>query len=156
MERTQYDQKVLQFLASSGATQIRSPFTSYNNEIRVAINTAEYILPEKPSSLLQMNSSLPKIYGQVKLHNEGLPIRPVVAFFTDPSFKLAKQLSTWFCGVSGFTPKYTVKNSAQLTAKLCDTKFPAGSKLVMFTKIPVSRAIPLMIEILEQMKIDSH
>ena len=106
-----------------------------------------------------MNPSFPKIYGQVKLHKENHPIRPVVACYTDPTYKLAKYLVSWFRSCSSFEAKFTIKNSFELTSMLQPMNFPVGSILTsfdvsnMFTKIPVARAVPLMIQHLERKKI---
>ena len=42
---------------------------------------------------MQMNFSFPQIYDVMKLHIENQLMRPVVAFYTDPTYKLAKYLA---------------------------------------------------------------
>ena len=83
-------------------------------------------------------------------------MRHVVAHYTDPSFKLAKYLAQWFCSISGYKPKFTIKNSVQLAKKLHSLDFPADSNLIsfdaerMFTSIPVNIAEELLTDILLQ------
>ena len=79
-----------------------------------------------------MNPSTPKLFGQVKLHKEEQTMRPVVAYYTDPSFKLAQFLLSWFHAFSNFNPCYTIKNSVELSNKLKDRKFPVGARLISF------------------------
>jgi len=45
---------------------------------------------------LFMNSSFPRLYGQLKTCKTGLPIWLVVAFYTVASYKLARFLAQWF------------------------------------------------------------
>lgn len=103
-----------------------------------------------------MNPSFPKIYGQVKTHKSGLPIRPVVAFYTDPSFHLSKLLADWFRDTCQFKAKYTIRNSYELASMLHQVKLPATSKAIsfdainLFTNTPVARTINIMIDTLHK------
>jgi len=68
------------------------------------------VLPKKVKDreeLFQVCYDVPKLFGQLKTHKDGMPIRPVVAYYSSPNFKLSKylskmvlilfQLSTSFC-----------------------------------------------------------
>jgi len=132
MNRPQYEQKILDFLTSAQAVCIPSPFRAYNAVVRSAINNAKFVITGKRQHLLQMNASLPQLYGQKKLHKPNLSIRPVVAFFSDPSYKLARFLVGVFKCVSNFKPQFPVTNSIELTSLLKSRNFPVGSILVSF------------------------
>ena len=78
-----------------------------------------------------------------------------MAHYTDPSFKLAKYLAQWFCSISDYKPRFTIKNSVDLA-----TKLHAHSNLIsfdvksMFNSIPVSTAEELMADFLFKKGID--
>jgi len=101
-----------------------------------------------------------RLYVQIKLHKIGYPIRPVVSYFTDPTFLVAKYLAIWFREISGFNPRHTIKNSIEFANDLKQKTFPPGSRLFsfdvvsMFTHIPVFYTIEIMVypEIIEEFK----
>ena len=88
--------------------------------------------------LLQKNYSFPQVYGM---------INPVVAFYTDPSYRLAKQLAYWFRTVTDCKSPYTIKNSMKLASKLQPLKSPSRSELMVIL-IPVCKTEELMADIL--------
>ena len=61
-----------------------------------------------------MNLQPPKRYSLIKLHKNNEPVRPVVSFVTAPSVRLSKRLIPLILSNTYFTPKFTIKNSAQL------------------------------------------
>ena len=81
----------------------------------------------------------------------GYPIPPVVAYYTDPSYRLSKYLAWWFRETANFTSKRSILNSTTLAHELDDRVFPLGSRLVsfdavsMFTRIPVQYTIDLVV-----------
>ena len=107
-------------------------------------------------AVYNMNYVPPKLYGQLKSHKQGYPLRPVVAFYTDSSYKLAKFLAAWFRLHSAFSPAFTVQNSFSLTSELQNQQFPPESILVsfdissMYTNIPVSKTIGFMLDPLSE------
>ena len=139
MIKNQYEQKLLDFLHQAGASLTDYKFATHNETIRGKIRKAQYLITWTQKSgerFYIMNPAFPKIYGSC----------PVVAFFTDPSFHLAKFLTDWFRATSNFETQYIIKSSFELTAKLYQVKFPVISFDVvnMFTKIPVKRTIDIM------------
>lgn len=130
-------------------------FNDYSNRIRAAIHRSRFIVNGKPELFIQMCPMPASLYGQIKLHKEGTPLRPVSAYYSDPSFLLAKTLAQWFKAYSGFTALYSVKNSIEIANKLHKSKFPPNSKIIsfdvkaMYPRIPVKPAIDLMIKHLE-------
>lgn len=114
---------------------------------------SKLIIPQKrKEELLNMNPRIPQLYGQVKNHKPGNPMRPVVAFYTCPSYKLAKFLAKWFRNFSFYAASHTVNSSIDLANQLKDLQFPKGSKLFsldivsMYTNIPTQKAIVIMIQ----------
>ena len=87
MERNVYNDKVHQFLSSSGAkVPARDEFTfdSHVKTVRQLINSSKFLITTEPlrKSLLIPNPVPPRLYGLPKLHKEGEPIRPVVSFIS--------------------------------------------------------------------------
>ena len=76
--------KVLQFLHDAKAKPIRYGFKKHNLELRSALDKSSLIFGNKKDSLKVMCPATPRLYSQIKLHKEGHPIRPVVAYYTDP------------------------------------------------------------------------
>ena len=96
----------------------------------------------------------PRLYGQLKIHKEGHPIRPAVAFYTASSYKLAKFLAKLFVELTNFQSERSIKNSIELADDLEQRSFPAGSCLVsldavaMYTRTPVDYTIGIMLTLL--------
>jgi len=163
LTRVQYEQKMVSFLHQSGATTHNYSTKTNNTNTRKLTQDAQYVITgsreRRERQFYIQNPALPKIYGTIKTHKSDFPIRPVVAFFTDPTYKLAKYLADWFRLSSGFNPSYTVKNSAELAGLLHPLKFPPTAKLIsldavsMFTRVPVARTIAIMIDMLERKNI---
>ena len=152
LNRDDYDRKIKDFLTQSGASPCNLSINSHSDKTRKLIQGANHIITGSRTSRERrfyiMNYSFPKIYGQIKTHKPGHPIRPVVAFYSDPTYYLGGFLANCFNSVSQFQPKHTVKNSAELAKSLSTLKFPANSKLLsfdavgMFTRIPVHALSP--------------
>lgn len=162
MPRDDYDRKVTDFLQDSGAKPVRFSIESHSKNIRSLIDSSVLVIPTLPlrDSLKKMSYFTPRLYGQLKLHKADRSIRPVVAFYSDPSFLLARYLATTFRLYSEFEGKFNVKSSIEFSKALKDRTFPPGSFLFvidvrsMYTNIPVSRAIEIMCKILKNRSLD--
>jgi hypothetical protein len=111
-----------------------------------------------------MNPSVPKLYGLIKTHKEGFPIRPVVSFVASPTYNLSRCLKEWFINNTDFIPKYAIKNSCDLVEKLCSPNLPPPpptSKVNsfdingMFTNVDVTLSINYMCDILRESGVDA-
>ena len=97
LTRAQYDDKINHFLQTAAATCTTFSLTSHNSAVRSAIRSSHLIVPkDHHERLLVSNYDPPKFHGRIKIHKLDHPIRMVVAFFTDFSYKLAKYLAQWF------------------------------------------------------------
>ena len=81
-------------------------------------------------------------YGQIKTHTNGLPTKPVVTFYQDPTFNLAKYLADWFMCMSQCSPSLTVQNFFDLASHLKDLKIPASAELLSFDVVSLSTRTP--------------
>jgi len=89
LKKNVYEKKIHDFLLQAGAIPSNLNFNTHNEQVREKIRKAQHLITGSLKSrerLYVMNPSFPKIYGQVKTHESGYPIRPVVAFYTDPTF----------------------------------------------------------------------
>jgi len=138
LTETKYDAKIRDFLLSSNASPATFSFDYYNTKVRKAIRDSKTIFQTSAAqkAVHNMNYAPPKLYGQLKTHKEGFPVRPVVAFYTDVSYRLAKFLSSWFTLHSAFTPAFTIPNSISLASKLQNQQFPPDSIIVSFDISP--------------------
>ena len=106
LARSQYEHKMLEFLKQSGVRIYNYFINTHNSTTGGKMRDALYITTgiwERRERLFYIqNPSSSKKFGQIKTHKAGHLIRPMVAFFTDPTFKLAKYLANWFLAMSGF------------------------------------------------------
>jgi len=57
-------------------------------------------------AVYNMNYVPPKLYGQLKSHKQGYPLRPVVAFYTDSTYKLGEIPSCMVSFAFSFLPYF--------------------------------------------------
>lgn len=93
------------------------------------------------TGLRRYNSIPAKVYGLVKVHKIGHPLRPIVASIGTPTYNLSKMFSIILRNVTGKTVR-SVKNSNELKKCLVKVKLPKGYSLMsldvksLFTNIP--------------------
>lgn len=81
------------------------------------------------------------MYGLVKIHKTGYPIRPIVSSVNSPTYQLSKMFSRILKNVVGKTCR-SIKNSKELATKLKKVRLPKNHVLIsldvvcLFTKIP--------------------
>ena len=106
--------------------------TKFNNQIRTSITHSLLVIPEShKSKLFQMSYAIPRLYGQLKIHKDSEPIRPVVASYTCQSNKLAKFLKCEFVQLTGFSPPHCIQDSAELAQNICDMRFPPHCNMIL-------------------------
>ena len=159
LDRPVYIGKVMEYLNSVDAEVFDDlNFQQYAETTRKKILTEVTLISSYPTrkSLLMMNPQPPLLYGQIKNHKPNQPIRPVVASYTSPVYRLSKFLASWFTTYTKYEFRYTVKNSKELANELIDLHLPAITDLVsfdvvnMFNVIPVQDTVNIMIEIISR------
>jgi len=87
--------KVLDFIVNSGAEEVNSNITTkFQKDLRSTINSCKSLVDtEKKGRLINLNPETSPLRGLIKIHKEGIPIRPVVNFRNAPSYKLARTLT---------------------------------------------------------------
>ena len=112
----------------------------FNSNLRKILNTekSEYI--DKFKSRM---STLPYMYGLIKTHKQGFPIRPIISTVGSASYKLSKYLVSILTPLVGTISNSNIKNNSDLIMKLNNCKPNYKFKLVsfdvtsLFTKVPI-------------------
>ena len=87
----------------------------------------------------------PLVYGLPKVHKPGFPLRPIVSFFSSPSYKLSKYLSKLLSPLVGNSESF-VRSSAEFASFIRFQTISPDESLVLFdvvslfTKVPVHLA----------------
>ena len=98
---------------------------------------------------------VPKIYGNPKVHKEGLPLRPIVSSMGSLTYVAARVLADVLTPLMGKT-QHHIKNSVEFVKKLKDISITSNSTLVsfdvtaLFTSIPTKEATEVIRERLVQ------
>lgn len=98
-------------------------------------------------------ASTPQFYGLIKLHKEGNPIRPIVAFNGSPTYNISKFLSKILTPFSNLAEQ-KLKNTQEIRQHLQDLTVPGTHIMVsfdvksLFTSIPTDQAISYVDQIL--------
>ncbi|XP_044747481.1 zinc finger Y-chromosomal protein 1-like isoform X2 [Coccinella septempunctata] len=94
MERSDYTQKMLSIINSDEFSEIhRDPTPSIQTKSNGFISmllTHKVINREKAKSMKVYNSTAPKIYGNPKIHKDGVPLRPIVSCIQSPTRHLSE------------------------------------------------------------------
>lgn len=92
----------------------------------------------------------PRLFGQMKYHKPGRPVRCIVTTINSAAYSLSRKLSSIIR--SSFQPKYNIKNSQQLLKLIKHTNFNSDNILVSFDVVNCYGNIPteIAIRIIEQ------
>ena len=95
-----------------------------------------------------MNASLPYMYGLIKTHKEGNPVRPIISSVGSVTYSLSKWLVELLNPLLGSISESHIKNSTDLIDKLNKIPYHYNKfKLIsfdvcsLFTKVPVNDLI---------------
>lgn len=119
--------------------ELRSDPTSYlelkhNRLIKLLFDTEnssnQFITVSQKKFLTNYTSIPPRIYGQIKIHKENKPIRPIVSTIKSVAYNLSRFLATILR--KSFKPKYSIKNSKEFVKNVIKIKIPENYKYVSF------------------------
>jgi len=94
-----------------------------------------------------LNLTIPKIRGLVKVHKDNYRIRPLINWKNAPAYKIAKKLTKKLQTYIRFPYTYNVKNTTHLTNGLKEIPYNRKLRLAsleianMYTNIPTSELI---------------
>lgn len=94
MKKSDYIQKMSTIINSNEFTELQrdptpSVQTKSNSFISILL-THKVISKEKAKSMKVYNSVTPKIYGNPKIHKDGIPLRPIVSCIQSPTRHLSE------------------------------------------------------------------
>jgi len=134
LEASEYESKMMSLLddTSSYKSIPQDLSIKYENKansfLRVLL-TSGVIDQETFKEYLATNSNPARIYGLIKLHKDGAPLRPVVSCIGSPVYKLSKLVAK-FIRSSFPSSSYSVKNSEQFLNKIKEVVLPHNYVLV--------------------------
>ena len=100
-------------------------------------------------------TSAPQIYGLLKVHKEGTPLRPIVSAIGSSTHQLVRELVRILKPLSGTTDSY-MKDSSVFVERISQTTILESDVLVsfdvvsLFTRVPVDEALDVISELLLQ------
>lgn len=152
LTKDDYVLKTKNFIESSNFEILKKdPTNKFQKEIKSAVENSKSIINDRDKYKLTLsNPQHPELYSLIKLHKNGYPIRPVVSFFTAPSFNVSKFLIDIISKFCSFKPQFSIKNSTELINKIQDISLPHNSKFIsfdvtnLFTSIPPKETITLV------------
>lgn len=160
IDKTDYIQKTLDFLDPTKYIHLKTdPTNKYQKIIKnIVVNCKSLFSEIDLYKLTLMNPLPPKLYSLLKIHKIGNPIRPVVSFFSAPSYKLSKCLINLININTNFSAKYAIKNSYDLVNKIKDITLPNNAKLVSFDVANLFPSIPLKdtVKLVEKLLVNNN
>lgn len=133
LKKDDYNAKMNTFLQEQGIKEIKgNPTIKYTERTKqICKNHMDTIKKYTQKNLIPPNPRVPTMYGQVKLHKEDLPIRPIVTTIGSPGEKLSKLLVQIIKNM-GFKPQRGINNRTQLIDSLREYKVETNDRLVSF------------------------
>ena len=86
----------------------------------------------------------PLVYGLPKVHKPGFPLRPIMSFFSSPSYKLSKYLSKLLSPLVGNSESF-VKNSAEFSSFIRSQTISPDESLVLFDVVSLFMNVPVQL-----------
>lgn len=120
-----------------------------NNALAKSLFDNNFIDIADKKKLTTYTAVTPRLFGQIKYHKEGNPVRPIVSTINSPSYNLSRYLAT-ILKKAFSKPKFNIKSSTHFLKKYRRTRLTVGHKLVSFdvvncfSNIPVDLALELI------------
>ncbi|XP_044744802.1 uncharacterized protein LOC123306745 isoform X2 [Coccinella septempunctata] len=147
INKSDYDRKLLDLLSDSETyKQLKADPTIgvqvKSNKLIRQLEDFSLVSEIEGKRLRKYNSVPPKIYGLVKIHKTGNPLRPVVSCCNSPTYNISKFLCTVLSRIKHLFP-FSIRNSYDLINKINGiTNIPDDYVLIsvdvksLFTNIP--------------------
>ena len=120
---------------------LRDPSASKNKNFNTNLKKLLKDMPDLLKSFAVVNPTLPYMYGLVKTHKPGQPLRPIISSIGSVSYGVSKWLTKLLSPLIGTISNSNVMNSVDLLDKIRNHSDPC--KLIsfdvnsLFTKVPV-------------------
>ena len=160
MDRSAYKDK-LNFLLSNQSTYSvlqKDPTPSLQrkmNGLLLDLNKNGRLTPHEYDRLRCTCGSTPSLNGLPKIHKPDVPLRPIVSFYSSPTYNLSKHLAFLLSSLVGNSSS-AVRNSRDFAHFIQQEALEADEVLVsfdvisLFTCVPISLALDIAKECLEQ------
>ncbi|XP_037052022.1 uncharacterized protein LOC119085679 [Bradysia coprophila] len=146
MQKLDYEIKMMTLLSDS-TTYVpldHDPTASIQDKVNKLFTRWQeqsYITEGQGKWYRRYNSVCSRMYGLIKIHKTGHPIRPIVASIGSPTYNLSKMFSNILKNVVGKSHR-SIKNGTELVKKIRRIRLPPNYVLIsldvvsLFTKIP--------------------
>ena len=162
IDRNEYDTKMKDILGNVDIYQTvtRDPtkiITSKHNQLIKNIVEEGGMDQFVGKTLITRNGTLGRIYGQVKIHKQDRPLRPIISTIGMTIYNTAKYLADIMRNMIGNGP-YDTKDSFQLASRLKNVLLPPNYVMVsfdvvsMFTNIPKDLVLEIVSECFEEIR----
>lgn len=156
MEKADYKEKMLDLLSDTSIYKKIGRCLTYSmqNKCNSIVKNwlSKNFISKNTAKNLSISNAVPcKIYGLVKTHKEGMPLRPIVSSISSPFYNLSKFFGNILKKVVGKTEN-SVKNSFQFVEFLKTQTVPENFVLAsldlvsMYTNIPIKLALEVISE----------
>lgn len=146
-----YNDKILDLLNDRNTYTLekKDPTTSIQNrliKILKSWHTNNYITPSLYKKLLTNNGTPPKFYGLPKLHKPNIPLRPIVATYSSPTYQISKFYSNILSNITSLN-NHSIKDSWSFKKFIDSIKIPKENTLFsldiisLYTNIPIDLAL---------------
>jgi hypothetical protein len=110
-----YNNKIDNFISNNNFTRSTLDTTKkLQRDIRSILNGCQDIIPKEKWRYINLNPTIPTIWGLVKIHKESSPIRPVINWKNGQAYKVTKLLATKLQTYIPLPCTFNVKNTAHL------------------------------------------
>jgi hypothetical protein len=159
-----YHNKIQDFI-SNNEFQIakKDPTKRFQRNVRAVIRECQFLIgKEKRPKYVNLNPSAPTIRGQLKVHKDNCPVRPVINWQNAPAYKLAKLLNKLIATYIPLPYVYNVKNTVQLMKDLTEIPYNQELKLISFDidntypNIPTDKLINIIKEMCSEQALEDN
>ena len=127
----------------------------FNKSVKLELKNHKNIL----NSVVTIAPSLPYLYGLVKTHKQGNPMRPIISSVGSITYKLSKFLVKILSPLLGTISNSHLKNSCDLVDKLNNLTITSDHRMVsfdvtsLFTKVPINDLLEYLSQTLDNYEI---
>ena len=161
LDKSDYNRKMLLMLEDRSTYEkltsnpLDESIKCFNKIVKSELRNHKVIL----DSVITIAPSLPYLYGLVKTHKQGNPMRPIISSVGSIAYKLSKFLVKTLSPLLGTISNSHLKNSVDLVDKLNNLAITSDHRMVsfdvtsLFTKVPIDDLLEYLSRILDNYEI---
>lgn len=153
MEKEEYINRVESFIQSGPYKKVTYDLTSkFQAQTKRMMKNISFLTEWQKKQKMESNPQAPQLKCQLKIHKEGMPLRPIVSFIKSPMYKMSQEISKRIKINYEKEQVYNVENSKEVIEKLRRIKISENTKLMsldvkdMYTNIPTNDTIKIIKE----------